>query len=271
MRSIAAWVRHPGQELNVSYYGYNVLYFAENIVRMWHGSSTPSRLTLIDRMRDTQGRIAAQLARQSDSHLSENSTTDSQRIDSTLSTSKQEPVPSKGIKFLQWNCDHVFSLLGDYSGWFLDMATQQRPSVLTQLILDISQLSVHGLASVQNILHRSSLENLHIVCTCVNPSLSDSVARILTSLLWPTLISLVLSGFHIDAWIRIWMRPHSNPFRPNTQSDCGQQLLSLHLQGTESTVQLLSHISALFVHGLVYWNPSVEVHLENVELGGDFF
>ncbi|KAG0335282.1 hypothetical protein BG000_007651, partial [Podila horticola] len=49
------------QDLCVSHQGHDVLCF-DNIVRMWHTSACPFRLTLLDHIQDTQGRIVAKLA-----------------------------------------------------------------------------------------------------------------------------------------------------------------------------------------------------------------
>ncbi|KAF8939022.1 hypothetical protein BGZ52_000301, partial [Haplosporangium bisporale] len=168
------------------------------------------------------------------------------------------PKPTVGIEFLRWECDHVFSELSDYTASILDMATQQHPSVLKSFALDISSPSQSGLASAQNILYRSNLDHLYILCIECDLSFSDPIAQLIGSVQWSNLKSLKLSGDHINAWIRIWMSCHNNPFSPNARADGGPRLLQLHLQGTGSVPQLLSHTSALLVHGLVYLSPSVE-------------
>lgn len=142
------------------------------------------------------------------------------------------------------------------------MATDQHPFVLILFTLDISQLTCHGFTAAQKILHCSHLEHLTIICTHIKASYSDSVAQVLGSVQWSTLKSLKFLGDHIDAWISLWMSSHSNPFMRVTGD--GPCLLSLHLQSTGSVPQLFSHTSALFVHGLVYSSPLVEVLLKNV-------
>ncbi|KAG0337558.1 hypothetical protein BG000_005271, partial [Podila horticola] len=254
-------------ELNVSYYGHDVLYYVEHIVKIWLDSSTSSRLTLIDRMADTQGQIIAQLVRLPEIQFTEPSIT--LDID-TIPSSRQRPATAQpSIDSLQWDCDQIVSQLHDYSALIIDMATNQHPSLLTLLTLDVSELTRHGLASVEKILARSSLEHLHVVCTPLDPSMSDSVVQVLGSVPWPTLKSLKLSGEYIDAWIRLGMDPHCCPFTSDT-ADLGTQLHSLRIEGLGSVPQLLSHTSALFVHGLVYSSPSIESRLENVELVEQF-
>ncbi|KFH74095.1 hypothetical protein MVEG_01308 [Podila verticillata NRRL 6337] len=258
------------QELNVSYFGHDVLYYTECIVGMWLDFSVSSCLTLIDRMADSQGRVLAQLTRRSDSypdHLSDcNTTLSDQTIDSDLPSSQQDPLLFEGIEFLQWDCDEIFSQLDDYSVSFLEMATEQHPSVLTLFTLDISQLSHHGLASVEKVILRSNLEHLKIVCTSIDPFVSDSVAQVLMSVQWSTLKSLKLAGDDIDTWILLWMSAHSNLFSSSAKPDITPRLQHLHLHGSRLRLQLLSHPSALFVHGLMYANPAVEVYFRNVDL-----
>lgn len=249
---------------------------------MWLHSPTTSGLTLIDRIRDslesydniqgystvpdhmvdTHGRILARLARRRSSHLS-NSNVILDANTHPSSCQQQASVPA-GIEFLQWDCDEIFYQLDDYLISILDVATDQHPFVLILFTLDISQLTCHGFTTVQKILRRSHLEHLTIVCTHIDASISDSVAQVLGSVQWSTLKSLKLLGDHIDAWMSLWMSSHNNPFTRATGD--GPRLLSLHLQSTGSVPQLLSHTSALFVHGLVYSSPSVEVLLKNVIL-----
>ncbi|KAI9237871.1 MAG: hypothetical protein BYD32DRAFT_436242 [Podila humilis] len=112
------------EELNVSYYEYTLLSYAENIVRIRLNSTTPSRLTLIKRMVDTRGRTVLQLAPRCGARLLESIIApDPARFDANTSIWLQQPSALLGIDFLQWDCDHVFSQLFDYSAAFLDTAT----------------------------------------------------------------------------------------------------------------------------------------------------
>ncbi|KAG0329876.1 hypothetical protein BG000_011908 [Podila horticola] len=119
----------------------------------------------------------------------------------------------------------------------------------------ISSLSRIGFAYVQNVLKRSKLECLDIICCAFDLDLSDVVAHVLASIQWPTLKSLVLSGNILDQWICIW---------PSSGIDL--HLLRLDVRGTGSALQKLSHPAALFVHRLVYSSPLVDLHLENIQL-----
>lgn len=50
------------QGLNISYRQHNIIHYTEHIVKLWHDTSSLFHLTLIDRMKCTQGRVVAQLA-----------------------------------------------------------------------------------------------------------------------------------------------------------------------------------------------------------------
>ena len=64
--------------------------------------------------------------------------------------------------------------------------------------LDISSLSRIGLGHIENVLRRSRLERLEIVCTTFNPNLSRCIAQLLGSIQWSTLKCLILSRDNID-------------------------------------------------------------------------
>ncbi|KAG0022505.1 hypothetical protein BGZ82_011010, partial [Podila clonocystis] len=227
---------------------------------------------LLPRTQHSEGRIIARVSRQIGTPISGiKATFNGHPTDIDYSFCQQESFLTQEIEFLQWDCDHVFSQLSDYSASFLNVATEQHPSVLRLFTLDISLLSRHGLASVEKILSRSNLDHLEVVCTSVDPSMFDSIAQVLGCVQWPTLKSLKLSGDDIDMWVYIWMSLYSNPFKPSVKSEIGPQLLSLHIQGSGSACQLLSHTSALFVHGLIYSSPSVSVILKNVDFEEYFF
>lgn len=237
------------QELNISYFGQDIFRDIELVTRMWHAVPGSIHLTLLDRVAETQGRVVAQLAiRRRDRDMSASATLDVHR------TRRQHDLfDGADLVFTQWKCDHIFSQLSDHAASILDKASQEHPSVLTFFTLDISQLSWVGLVSVQNVLQRSPLEHLNIMCTAFDPNLSDSIAQVLGSVPWPTIKSLVLSGDKIDEWLQLWPSPTA------------ARLLYLTLQGQGSTTQELSHSSALFIHQQFYAIPLVELTIENVQ------
>lgn len=235
------------RDLSISHRGNHVLQYSDHIVRMWRETSCHFHLTLIDRMLDSQGRAFAQLAVNS-GHGS--------FLGHGAHNMKQQALEEfVDIYFERWDCDHVFSSLCDNSALFLDMATNQHPSILSLLALDVSLLSSSGLVSVQKVLGRSTLEHLNIVCTCFDSSMSDSIAQVLGSIQWGTLKSLVLSGNNIDAWLRLWPCPQD------------ARLLCLQIRGSwTNTAQELSHTSVLFLEMVIFASPLVELHLENIDL-----
>ncbi|KAF9377382.1 hypothetical protein CPC16_011853, partial [Podila verticillata] len=215
------------QELNIMYLGHSIHDHAEHIVRIWRASPRPFRFNLFERMDYARSPVFAQLT--------------------------FDEVGGERIQVLEWDCDHAFGKLSDYSASFLDTTIQQHPSVLIAFTLDVSRLSRVGLASVQSILSRSSLEHLNIVCTRFDPIMTDSISQVLGSVQWPTLKSLAVSGDNINEWLQHWASPSN------------ARLLSLHVQGT-GILQDLSHFSVLFIHQLIFASPLVELHIKNFQL-----
>lgn len=230
--------------LSVSHRGNNVLQYTDHITRMWRESSCHFHLTFVDRMLDSQGRVFAELAMKDNNG----------GLSGSGALTKQEasnlPVD---IEFVQWDCDHVFSPLSDCSAFFLDMVMKQHPSALKLLTLDVSQLSFVGLGSIRNVLRRSSLDHLHILCSSFDSSVSTYIRDVLGSIEWLTLKSLVLSGDYIDKWLQLWPSPTD------------ARLLCLQIWGTLPDDQELAHSSVLFLHQLIFASPLVELHLKLVQ------
>ncbi|KAI9232403.1 MAG: hypothetical protein BYD32DRAFT_491267 [Podila humilis] len=243
------------QDLIVSYYGHNIFYHLEHIVRMWYESSSSFCLTLLDRMRDTRGRVVAQLGfGESNREDPSDGTIDLHGCDISSPFSRKQAVHEPtDVVFTQWDCDHVFSKISDYSASFLDMASRQHPSVLTLFTLDVSCLSRDGLSTVREVLRRSDLEHLHVVCTPVN-SQSESIAQVLGSVQWSTLKSLVFVGNNIEAWIDLCQPPLC------------PSLLSLQIQGTWPNIQELSHSNVLLIIQLISASPIIELCFQNAQL-----
>ncbi|KAF9201779.1 hypothetical protein BGZ59_002521 [Podila verticillata] len=244
------------RELDIWTGGRDVLCQVEFIGRLRRSCDNPLRLTLSDITRDYRGRIVAQMTICAERRPLERHPV--LEIDDAhdMSTSDQEsaPEPPMTIDFSQWQRDHLLSPLSDYHASFLDMATQQHPSILTSFFLDVSSRSRHCLTFIKNIIARSSLEHLVVVCTSFDPCLSKSVAHILQNIPWSTLKSLVLTGDRINEWIQLWPRP------------IAPRLFCLQIQGTGSVTLDLSHSSTLFVHQIVVASPLVELGFENIQL-----
>lgn len=126
--------------------------------------------------------------------------------------------------------------------------------VLTSFTLDVIPPSQQGLDSVQRFFSRCTQEHLGIVCSDFNPSLSDAITSLPEYVEWSTLKHLVLSRDSIDKWIRLW------PTAIDTY------LRSLHICGTASTTQTLSHQGVMFVCQPTLTSPLEALIFENVVL-----
>ncbi|KAG0340654.1 hypothetical protein BG000_011432 [Podila horticola] len=165
------------QELNISYPGHNELYYIEHVIRMWYSAAVSCRFTLTDRINGIHDRVVAQLTIKGSNCQSLGNgilDVDGSDIDGPISQQQALDEPLD-IEFLRWDCDHVLPPLSDYSASLLDLATYRHPSVLTMYTLDVSRLSQIGLSSIQEVLGRSNLEQLHVVCTVVQELSHSSV------------------------------------------------------------------------------------------------
>ncbi|KAI9235064.1 MAG: hypothetical protein BYD32DRAFT_422011 [Podila humilis] len=230
------------QHLNVSYESKTVFFYIENMVNSWRESSIPYCLTLIDRLEDTQGRIVAKMR--------------IEKRDSDGPPSNQrdgQGAPTAVIQFLHWDEDQA-SALFDYQAVFLDMATQQHSFALVLFTVDTSRLSHDGLLAVRNVLRRSPLQHLSLICSTLDPTLHESIKHVLEAVPWNTLKSLVLSGNNSDVLMNLWPAPKE------------PRLLSLQVFGPGSVPQELSHSSTLFIHQLVNESPLERLDLQGVQL-----
>lgn len=234
-------------ELNITTRGRHVLRHLDHLACLRIVPSTALVLSLLECMQDSRGLLVAQVA--IGGGQNRNSTEGSE-----LSPIHGSPPCDLAGTCLQWECDHFFAPQSDFSASFLDIACRHYPSVLTMLTLDASQLSPFGLKSVQNILSRSNLEHLEIVCTVFHADISDAIVSVLGSIQWPTLKSLVLSGDNIDQWIQLW------------PSAIEPWLLSFSIHGIGSVRQSLSHSSFLFVHRIVQASSLVALCLGNIQM-----
>ncbi|KAF9310779.1 hypothetical protein BG003_008113, partial [Podila horticola] len=225
--------------------GKEIYQIGERIVRAWHISRGSLCLSIFERTKDGRGRIVAQVAMKTGRNYNK-------YLEST-------PSWIADMDFLFWDCDLVYAPLSDYSAMVLDCAVEQHPTVLKSFALDLTRLSQTGVAFIQNILRRSELEHLHVVCSTLDPNLVDSIPHLLSSMDWSTLKSLELSGDDIDTWIQLWMTPSNEIFAP----DVGSVLQCLTIRGRSA--HDLSHAIVLFIHQLVFSSP-LELRLENVRL-----
>lgn len=144
------------QELNVTYQEYNFLSHIKHILSTRSNSFSLLRITFFERIENTKGRVAVQLVvgGQNSNFRSE-----------TIADRNQEQSLLQEFNFMHWNCDHIQWIRSDISALLLDASTLQHLSVLTSFTLDISCLSGTGLLAIQNVLSRSNLEHLHVLCS----------------------------------------------------------------------------------------------------------
>ncbi|KAG0094136.1 hypothetical protein BGZ93_007517 [Podila epicladia] len=243
-------------ELNVSYYGHDVFYYFEHIAKAWQESSSRYCLTLIDRLQDTQGRIVARMRIQRCDSEGSRITLGVDHIDSISPTAQKKvtDVPSTEIDYLDWSIDQVSAQVFGRTATLLDMATQQHSSALKLFTLDVSQLEVDGLMSVQNVLERSRLEHLNVVCNPIDPNLSQALSQVLSAVKWETIKSLVLSGNNVNEWLDLCPSPEA------------PQLLSLQICGTGLAPQKLTHSSVLFIHQLAHESTLEKLDFKGVQM-----
>ncbi|KAG0352512.1 hypothetical protein BG005_008047 [Podila minutissima] len=117
----------------------------------------------------------------------------------------------------------------DSSALLLDKATRQQSSALTSFTLDITLLSKVGFMLVQIILYRSRLEPLSIHCTPIDQYQKENIHRLLQSVHWSLLASLVLFGYNLNEWIQL-LTENTIPFLTNISSDA-HRLLRFGLYG----------------------------------------
>lgn len=257
------------QKLDISLQEDHILERIERTLDMWQDRSNPLQLTLLERENDGRGQIVAKALVHGHAYGSlTGSAIRLHGFDSQVAGSQdwKRGTPAK-VEFSQWNSDLVSTPPNDQAAALLDMATNQHPSILTSFVLSISNrplrgLSLRGLSHVQNILRRSTLRSLHICCTTFDPSLTDCVRQVLLSVQWSTLQSLILSGEAVNEWIQLLVTTTGI-------SLLDLQFQSFRIQGSGRQFVCLTHSSALFVHQLKYWNPSMEVIPENVRLQDD--
>ncbi|KFH74015.1 hypothetical protein MVEG_01228 [Podila verticillata NRRL 6337] len=244
------------RELNLSTPKRDVILQVEPIIQLSKACPRPFVLTLFDRIREDRGRVIVQMAFGGSNSIgiesSEMELEDSEYQTHGIKEHAQDTAME--LEFLLWDCDHFFFHFSDIYASFLDSATQQHPSVLASLTLDISALSETGITCFQQVLARSDLSYLCILCTPFESALSQYIAKILQNVRWQTLRYLVLTGEHIDSWLSIWSIK-SVP-----------RLLRLDIFGSSSVLQQLSHSSVLVVHQMIYTSSLVELHLGNIHL-----
>lgn len=134
------------------------------------------------------------------------------------------------VEIKYWKEDHISEPMTDGTAVLLKAVSRTLPFALKSFDLGITAFTTEqSLIRIKNVLRRSALEQLHIRCVTLEPSLDRRIVRLLRAVPWSTLMSLVLSGDQIDRWVRLWTND-SNLHLDSTEPDgpyCGPQLMRL--------------------------------------------
>ncbi|KAF8950241.1 hypothetical protein BGZ52_003207, partial [Haplosporangium bisporale] len=172
-----------------------------------------------------------------------------------------KPSALKEIVCEHWTGDYVSAR--SWNAALLDAATQEYPTMLVGFTVDVSNITDQGLTRIQRMFHDSRLEHLHIRCLSVQPRLHYNSGRVLRSIQWSTIMSLVLSGDSIDALLRFWADGQEYLFMGLSSVS---SLRRLEMNGSREA-RPLSHQSCLCWHSLLYSAFSLsELSMENIQL-----
>lgn len=171
-----------------------------------------------------------------------------------------EPSAQKAIVCDLWTGDHVSGR--SWNAALLEAVTQEYPAMLVGFTVDISNITDQELMSIQRVLHNSRLEHLHIHRLSLQPMLQHNSYRVLGSIQWSTIKSLVLSGDSIDTILRSWTNDEYFFMDLSSVSS----LCRLEMNGSREA-RPLSHQSCLCWHSLLYSAFSLsELSMENIQL-----
>ncbi|KAI9231416.1 MAG: hypothetical protein BYD32DRAFT_430865 [Podila humilis] len=172
-----------------------------------------------------------------------------------------KPSALKEIVCEHWTGDYVSAR--SWNAALLDAATQEYPTMLVGFTVDVFNITDQGLTRIQRVLHDSRSEHLHIRCLSVQPRLHYNSGRVLRSIQWSTIMSLVLSGDSIDTLLRFWADGQEYLFMGLSSVS---SLRRLEMNGSREA-RPLSHQSCLCWHSLLYSAFSLsELSMENIQL-----
>lgn len=172
-----------------------------------------------------------------------------------------KPSALKAIVCEHWTGDYVSAR--SWNSALLDTATLEYPTMLVGFTVDVSNITDQRLIRIQRVLHDSRLEHLHIRCLSLQPRPQYNSGRVLRSIQWSTIKSLVLSGDSIDTLLRFWADDQEYLF---TGLSSISSLRRLEMNGSREA-RPLSHQSCLCWHSLLYSAFSLsELSMENIQL-----
>lgn len=121
--------------------------------------------------------------------------------------------------------------------------------------LDIAHLSEVDLPRIRTIIERSTVDILHIVCIPFDPRLSESIARMLQSIPWSSLKSLVFTGSNIDAWMLLLTNNATPQLQHLSIIGDGPQMQQLSPSSVSSTCRM---VGGRFLKDLHFVNAQLQ-------------
>ncbi|KAG0340651.1 hypothetical protein BG000_011429 [Podila horticola] len=135
-----------------------------------------------------------------------------------------------------------------------NLGSQSPKLILPSFMLDIVTLSQPSLMHVQRIFSHYRLVELVVQCDSIDLSVSGPVTKVVSSVHWPLLERLILSGNNINQWIQLLAKINA------------PRLKTLQIFGRKSVPQELSHASVLFVERLISTSSLMELYFKDVLL-----
>ncbi|KAG0349543.1 hypothetical protein BG004_004396 [Podila humilis] len=171
---------------------------------------------------------------------------------------------------LEWTYTHILAgSLKNADVHVLDLASRLSRNTLESLVLDISELTTSGLASMKRVLHQSDLETLHINCVSIRGTVQKRyILMLLLAVQWNKLKYLKLYGESIDDWVQLWAKHGGEQL-----TGAGSDIMNVHIPRLQSFTiensegaprqrrkqelyqQTLCHASALFLHNIISTCP----------------
>lgn len=227
------------------------------------GRVHPIQLTFFDKCVGKQERVVAKLVLSSKiQDMTRNSSDD-------LDFRKFSPS-DMNIKFLKCDVDHVSEGMTDNEAIILDMITEQVPDALAHFVLDTGRLTSTGIESLQRVLSRSPIRFLRIECNAFDQDLREHLVHALAYIQRPFLVSLVLCGEAVDAWLQLGAEsttPATSALDPlKDPSEPLLQLAQFEVINTRTDRQVLSEIAVELILYIALSSPLIEIRLVNTDL-----
>ncbi|KAF9217537.1 hypothetical protein CPC16_000668 [Podila verticillata] len=160
------------------------------------------------------------------------------------------------VKILDWKYDYIDGPMTNRQAVLLDIATQQHPSVLFSMSLDVSLLRKLGLARVGSTLTRSSIVFLKMYCFPMKQGQVSAIQKVLSAVNWSKVKSLTLFGSAIEQWMALLANAMC-------ASPCILQEFGINVY---NPVLTLSHAGAKWIHTMMTRHPLTALRLSNIHM-----